>query len=133
METQKGASRPLMSAAKTRPEEPSARPDGSGTFPRTIAPLVPLSRSVSATLVESASGRRRDVQVVSLGLVGAEVSADIEGIAAGSLCALELVDQGTDIALPCEVQEIGDGQLRIEFGRMRPHASVWITRLLARG
>jgi hypothetical protein len=106
---------------------------GSGSYPKPNDVLhQPLRRWIPAALVERSSGRRREVSLVGLGLVGADLVTLTDGPAVRTGCDLQ-IDGGSGevITLPCEIERIEEGRILVEFGRMRPAASVWLTRILA--
>lgn len=115
----------------SRVRELAERSESSGAYPTIGPPLVGLERSIAATLVDDATGVRRTVGVVRLGLIGAELATLADDVAVGQRFTLTLADAG--VTFPCEVHAVAEGHLRVEFGRMRPEASVWVTRLLASG
>ncbi len=105
----------------------------SGSYPKSSSSLLAsLRRSIPAALVERGSGRRREVALVGLGLVGADLRVHGDDLVLRGPCDLEIVTTaGETVSLPCEVDGAGEGRILVEFGRMHPSASVWLTRVLA--
>ena len=105
----------------------------SGSYPKSTSSLLASLRySIPASLVERTSGRQREVALVGLGLVGADLRIAGDDVVLRGPCDLVIeTTPGEKVSLPCEVDGARDGRILVEFGRMHPSASVWLTRVLA--